>query len=201
MPTPPIATSTIVSQAFRFMEASPISSFAEDSDEARLAAETYPVALRTCLEFTDWAFASTFRSLPQAVLPVTGGDDPDMPYFFNLPDGIIRIQELKDGYGAVAWRRDAEGIRSDTSGPLKIRYTRMITNEVQLPANFQTAVALHMASLLGPRFGLTGAKLDRIEAMARDRLAAASAQDATQASSTRYDDQPDMGDWATEATR
>jgi hypothetical protein len=195
------ATSTIVAQAFRFMEVSPIAGFGEDSDEARMTAEAYPDALRACLEHTDWSFASRFETLPMAVMPVTGGDDPDLPWFFSLPEGLVRVHTLTDSTGAVAWRRDAEGIRSDTAGPLYIRYTRLVTNEAQLPANFKTAVALHLAGLLAPRFGLTASKLDRIEQMARNRLLTASAQDASQASAARYDDQPDTGDWATEATR
>lgn len=196
-----LATSTIVAQAFRFMEVSSLAGFGEDSDEATMALQAYPDALRACLEYTDWSFASRLQSLPMATLPVDGGADPDFPYFFHLPDGLVRVQELRDTTGEVAWRRDMEGIRADTAGPLLIRFTALVETESLLPANFRTAVALHLAALLAPRFGLTASKLDRIEAMARDRLSGASAQDGGQASATRYDDQPDHGDWATEARR
>lgn len=166
-----------------------------------MAAEAYPDALRACLEFTDWSFAGRFETLPAATLPIANAADPDLPYFFNLPDGLVRVQELRDGLGDVRWRRDGEGIRSDTNGPLQIRYTRMVDAETALPANFKTAVAADLATRLGPRFGLTVSKLDRLEQLRARRLADASAQDAGQASSERYDDQPDYGDWATEATR
>lgn len=196
-----ISSSAIVAQAFRFMEVSSIAGFGDGSDEATMAAEAYPDALRTCLEWSDWSFASRFESLPQAVLPVVGGADPDFPYFFHLPDGLVRIHELRDSLGDVAWRRDGEGIRADASGPLYVRYTRMIDSERDLPATFKTAVALVMAGLLAPRFGLTNTKLDRMEQMARGRLMTAAAQDGGQASAERYDDQVDSGDWVAGATR
>jgi hypothetical protein len=198
MPTP-IAASTIVAQAFRFMEASPISSFDDDSEQAQAAAEQYPTALAQCLEAADWSFASTLAFLPPAELPVTGVADPDLPYLFALPGACVRVQEVGDG--DVRWRRDSLGLRADDVGPLRIRYTATVSNETSLPANFRLAVALHLAVLLGPRWLTTQSKMQALQSQAEDALKKAIRQDARNASSARYDGGADEGDWVTEAIR
>ncbi len=182
------------------MELSSFAGFGDDSDEARAVAEAYPVALKQCLEFADWSFASELQTLPMAVLPVAGGADPDLPWFFHLPEGCVRIHELGDADGTVAWRRDGIGLRSDTAGPLRIRFTGTPTNEAMLSGMFQTAVALHVAALLGPRYmGGVATRLDRLEAMKLRQLQLAAHQDGRQASAARYDGLGEQGDWAHEA--
>ena len=171
------------------------------ANEGATAIEAYPVALNTCLEYADWSFASVQRILPQASLPIGSGADPDLPYFFELPAGMVRLHEVGDADGTAGWRRDAEGLRCDTAGPLRIRFTAIVADETALPAHFQTAVALHLAALLAPRWMPTASKQDRIEARARDALAQAARQDARQASSQRYDGLPDTGDWVRSARR
>ena len=198
MPTP-IAASTIVAQAFRFMEASPISSFDDDSEQAQAAAEQYPTALAICLEAADWAFASTLAFLPQAVLDPVQAIDPDLPYVFSLPAGCSRIQEVGDG--DMRWRRDLLGLRADDPGPLRIRYTAEITNEAALPANFRLAVALQLALLLAPRWLTTQSKIQGLQQQAEVALKTAMRQDARNASQARYDGLEDQGDWARDAIR
>ena len=75
------ATSTIVSDAFRQMELDPISSFAEDSEQAAAAAEQFPEAMNQCLERLDWSFASKFVELSEA---------PSLPTDDNLPYAYVR---------------------------------------------------------------------------------------------------------------
>ena len=198
MPTP-IAISTIVAQAFRYMEVTPPSSLDDDSPKARDAAEQYPNALQQCLEAADWSFASVIVNLPAAVLPGTVALDPDLPYFYNLPGDIVRIQEVGDKN--TAWRRDREGLRADMSAPLRLRFTSTITNEATLPATFRDAVALTLASLVAPIWLTTDSKLQRIDALRERALQKAMRHDARSASDARYDGLPDQGDWADEATR
>lgn len=199
MPVFSPATSTIVSQAFRFMELSPVSSFGDDSDEARAAAEAYPDALRLCLEFADWSFASVTRQLHAATGADVAADDA-LPYFYYLPPDLVMVREMGDGLGTTIWRRDAEGLRADDAGPLRIRFTKLTQNEASLPAMFRTAVAYHLAGLLGPRYGLPASKLQRITDEGGRALATAASKDARQASDLRYDGRPDQGDWVTGAT-
>lgn len=196
MPTV-IAASTIVASAFRYMELSPISSLADDSEEALAAGEQYPSALRECLEASDWSFASRLVFLPRALLPLTVAADPDLPYTYALPGDLVRIHEVGDAF--AAWRRDMDSLRADHPGPLRLRYTAMISNEAALPATFRDAVALRLACLLGPRWLTTASKLDRLVQLQDRALKMAARQDGRNASPNRYDDNDAGGDWVSEA--
>lgn len=190
-------TSTIVSQAFRHMEMSPISSFGDDSEQAQSAAEQYPNALDECLEFADWSFASKLVFLPPAELPLTVAADPDLPYTYALPGDLLRIHECGDAF--TAWRRDLDRLRADYAGPLRLRYTARITNEAALPARFRDAVSLRLATLLGPRWLTTTTKMDRLYQLQERALKQAARDDGRNASPGRYDDNDASGDWVSEA--
>lgn len=198
MPTA-IANATIVAQAFRFMEVTPPSSLADDSDKARDANEQYPEALKQCLEAADWSFASVRVDLPEVARPLTVSHDPKLPYFYRVPGDLLIIREVGDK--GTAWRKDRDGLRADMSAPLPMRYTGMITNEAVLPAQFRKAIALTLAGLLSPRWLTTDSKIQRNETLCEKALKKAMRDDARMASDARYDDQPDQGDWADEATR
>lgn len=193
-----IATSTIVAQAWRFMELAPISSFDDDTEQARAAAEQYPDALRLCLLEADFGFASSLFNLPEAELPSTVAADPDLPYFYQPGGDTLRIHEVGDEY--TRWRTDLDGLRADTPGPLRVRATVMITNEDILPATFKIAVALSLANLLAPRWLGTQSKIDALERRYQIAIAKAKKQDARSASEARYDGLTEQGDWATDAT-
>lgn len=193
-----IATSNVVAQAWRFMELSPISSFDDDTEQARSAAEQYPNALRECLARADWSFASVLEMLPAAVVPATVAIDPELPYFYQAPGGMIRLHEVGDT--STQWRLDRDGLRADAQAPLRIRYTAHITNEATLPASFQTAVALRLAMLLGPRWLGTQSKLADLSRRFDMEIANAKKQDARSASTVRYDDAGNSSDWATGST-
>lgn len=178
------------------MEAGPISSFADDTPQARAAAEQYPVAMAMCLEACDWSFASTYAALPalaeQAVI------DPDLPHAFALPGDCLLIREIIDP--AIRYRRDRDALRADAAGPLRLRYTAMIENEAALPATFRTAVAYRLASIIAPQWLTVDTKLARLEARADAALRQAMAADRQQASWSRYDGRPEQVDWTSEAT-
>ena len=194
-----IATSSIVAQAWRFMELSPISSFDDDTEQARSAGEQYEPALRYCLAKADWSFASTVANLPAATLPETAAEDPELPHFYQPPGGLIRLHEVGDRY--TEWRLDLDGLRASDAAPLRIRYTALITNEARLPAAFQSAVALRLAIILGPRWLTTQGKIKGLKDDFAAELATAKKEDSRSASASRYDDElTSSGDWATEAT-
>lgn len=189
----PIATSTIASQAFRLMELRPISSFADDSDQARAAAEQYPIALKMCLEACDWEFASVSVDLPEAVLPAGNAPLSNMPFCYQKPADCVTLQEAGDKW--TKWRLDRDLLRADYPGPMPIRYTGLITDETLLPATFQTAVAYRLAALLAPTWNGTASKGATLESGAGTALKSAMKNGARQASSERYDGRPDQPDW------
>lgn len=194
-----IAASTIVQQAFRFMEKTPPNSLDDDSEEANAATEQYDIALGHCLEQADWSFASTFVNLPERTAPSPMAVDPDLPYFYALPGDLLVIREI--GTGRTKFRRDREGLRADEAGPLRLRYTARIDVEASLPAQFQTAVAAQLAALLAPKFLTTASKIAEIKNDAAMYLKRAMRADARTASDARYDGLDDGDDWVAEATR
>lgn len=195
----PIATSTIVSQAFRLLRIAGVSSFGDDSEQAQDAAEQYPLALRACLEHdADWGFASELAALPEAAPDAGEATDPDLPYSYVLPGDMVAIRRVGNGW--VRWRRDRRFLRADAPGPLAVRYTVFIADEAQLPATFQFAVAARLAVLLAPRWLDDRGKRSDLEDAAGLALAAAARQSARQASPERWDGRSDTGDWADEAT-
>ena len=197
MTATPIAASTIVQQAFRFMEKTPPASFDDASEEAAAAAEQYPLAIGAMLEKADWSFASRLAMLQLVELPLTSAADPDLPYTFGLPGDLVVIREIGDG--RVSWRRDIEGIRCEDAVPLRCRYTCTITNEALLPAEFQRAVSARLATLLAPKFQGTQSKISATAEIERDALKLAMRTYARDASDARYDGLADDGDWVTDA--
>lgn len=195
-----IATSSIVAQAWRFMELSPISSFDDDTEQARSAGEQYEPALRYCLAKADWSFASVIANLPAADLPDTVAADLDLPHFYQPPGDLIRLHEVGDRY--TEYRLDLHGLRASDAAPLRIRYTALITDESKLPAGFQASVALRLAIMLGPKWLTTQSKMESLKRDFTAELATAKKEDGRSASGSRYDDnQAQHDDWATEATR
>lgn len=180
------------------MEISPISSFADDTEQAQSAIEQYPIALAQCLEAADWSFASQLVALPLATLPENWISDPTLPYLYALPGDLVMIRQVGD-YASTAWRRDQGYIWADAAAPLRLRYTKRITNEAALPATFQVAVAHALAMLLAPQWMATSSKIAEIEQRASYTLKTAMRNDSRMASAMRYDGRPMGGDWATEA--
>jgi hypothetical protein len=199
-----IATSGIVSQAFRYMEMAPVSSLADDSEEALAASEQYPVALRMCLEQADWSFASILRDLPETV-PASGGaamSDPGLPHVYALPSDLVVLRQVGDAHDVgLQWRVDRAFLRANRSGPLLIRYTGTIQNESLLPALFRDAVALQLAVLLMRRWVPTHTKHQGLREQLRDQILQALHADARSASAQSHDPLHNPGDWLREATR
>lgn len=195
-----VAASTIIAQAFRFMEVTAPSSLSDDSAKARDANEQYTNALQQCLEMCDWSFASVLAYLPEADLPATTAIDPSKPYFYRLPGDLISIREVGDFGKEPAWRRDLIGLRSDQPAPQRLRYTALVTDESKLPALFRKAVSLQLACLLGPIWQTTDTKMQRLASDLEVSLKLAMRHDGRNASTERYDGLPDQGSWVDEAT-
>ena len=195
----PIATASIVRQAFRFMEVTPPSSVADSSEAASDANEQYPIALNMCLEQEDFSFARRFATLQLANTPEGERADPDMPFFYPLPADFLKLRSVapKD----TKWRIDGRYLLADSNSGISIRYTKMIDKEARLPATFQTAVSYQLANLLAPTY--VGSRTKRADLVTDGATALRMVidNDAVSASASRWDGQPDQGDWASEATR
>lgn len=201
MPTPttyPAAAAAIVDQAFILMEKAPPASFADETPEAQDAGRHYPEALRTCLEYCDWSFASRYVSLPEIVLPGGMASDPRMPHLYALPADCLKAREVGDR--STRWRIDGLHIRADVPGPLALRYTGAISNEQQLPAAFRLALAADLAARLAPRWLGTASKVDLLWRMAEDRLRKAARDDRATGSQATWHGE-DASDWTQDIRR
>lgn len=197
----PIASSTILPQAFRLMEVTPPSSFDDASEQATAAKEQYNPALRIALESYDWSFARGVQALPAlAALPAGEIADPDLPYAVSLPADFLILRKVY-GEDCFNWRVDGRLLRSEQAGPVTIRYTRLIEREKYLPATFQLVVAYHLAVLLMNRFVKTRVKRNELKADLSDAVQAAQINDRHSARIGRIDGLPDSVDWVQEARR
>lgn len=193
----PIANDGIVAQAMRLMKLPAVSSLQDTSDEAQAALAQYPVALDYCLELVDWSFVSTLADLPEATATI---EDPDKTYAFSLPSDCVKLREVHP-IGMVSWRLDGRFLRTDEPAPLRIRYTRRETNESRLPSTFKTMISHQLAVDLGPGFGMSHAREDRLRKRLELIEAQAKRADRHTGSQTRYDGREDDSDWVAEAIR
>jgi hypothetical protein len=185
-----IAASTIAQQAFRYMEASPLSSFGDDSAEANAARQQYPIILAQALRRADWSFASRLFSLPEAAAEVV---DEALAYSYQLPSEILALRDVRPQL--TAWRVDGRLLRADEPGPLTVRATVLVAKETDLPGEFQDYVSLLLGAALSPQFASSANRAailrDAAESRGREVLRA----DRAQASTLRWDGRAHESDW------
>lgn len=195
----PIAASNIAAQAFRMMELSPLSSFADGSPQARDAGEQYEPALRMSLEVYDWSFERVLVSLPEIAAGSDLVADADLPHSYQLPSDCVKLRLVQPK--EAKWRLDGRVLRSDQAGGQLIRYTKLATNEAILPFTFQTAVSAQLAVLLAPKWVRTRSKREKLENYLERQIYKAKQEDGYSASSHRHDGDARHTDWVTEALR
>ncbi|MBL4761765.1 MAG: hypothetical protein JKY93_03590 [Gammaproteobacteria bacterium] len=195
----PIATGGIVDQAFRHMRLSPASSLQDGDEKATAARDQYPTALDYCLELGDWSFASTLADL-MVVLDQNVVIDPKNPTAYKLPADCVRLIDVHP-IGQISYRLDGDFLRTDNAGVCRVRYTRRINVESNLPGVFKALVSLRLALDLGPRFGMSNTREDRLNSQSIRALKVALRADAKLASARRYDGRDDDIDWVQEARR
>ncbi|MFT6772312.1 MAG: hypothetical protein ACJA1L_000016 [Paracoccaceae bacterium] len=191
--TEAIAASSIAQRAFVYMEAGPLSSFGDDSPQARDAAREYPVALSKALRSADWSFASRLFNLPEITSETL---DPNLPHGFRWAPEMLAIRQVFDR--AMKWRTDERITRTDAAGPLTLRATILVTKETDLPADFQDYVALVMAAALSPFYASSANRAESLLARADDAQTKAKRADRGQASQARWDGRDDLdhgGSW------
>lgn len=185
-----IAASTIAQQAFRYMEASPLASFSDDSAEARAARQQYPIVLAQALRRADWSFASKLLALPVAAAEVT---DMALPYTYQLPAEILALRDVRPAL--TAWRVDGRMLRADEPGPLTVRATVLVTKETDLPGEFQDFIALLLGAALSPQFASSANRAAVLREAAEARAREALRADRAQASDLRWDGRAHENDW------
>lgn len=194
------AAATILEQCFIALKLAPPSSFDDDTPQANDARSLYPVARDMVLESVDWSEASVTASLPEAELPAGFATDPVLPYTYALPGQCLKLRDV-DRARAPRWRLDRGGIlRADVPGPLPIRYTERIDNELLLGAALRTAIALQLAIMLAPRWLGTASERQQLREELTLAMQQARRTDRDNASPGYLDGREDRSnDWIAEA--
>ncbi len=202
---PPVdlATSAIIGQALRHIRQAPVARLDPEAEILPALAAGFDRAIDECLDGSDWSFASTLAVLAGAALPPGAVLDDTLPYSYQLPGDLVRIRRV--GNRSTRWRVDAGVLRASDPAPLTIRYTARVTRESALPATFQAAVSLQIASLLGARWAGSVIEGDDIAMRALETLKQAMREDSRHAAAERAMDGPGLSytafdDWAMEAT-
>ncbi|MGL5363063.1 MAG: hypothetical protein ACRDBH_09295 [Bosea sp. (in: a-proteobacteria)] len=132
-----------------------ISSFDDNTTEARAIKSLYDIARRTLLRRALWSFAKR-RTKLAAVALAAGTEDWDFKYQYNLPVDFLRLIQVNDysvpiGFNPGRTRDDSpyqiEGNRILTNfpAPLKIRYIADVTDPTKYDSIFIEAFASQIA--------------------------------------------------------
>lgn len=196
----PIATSGIAAQAMEYLELRPVSSTADDSDDARALKRALPVARRMCLEAGDFTVASRMAQ----VFEEAGSDadlHPDFQYGYGLPSDLVVLRDVFSDDQPISYTRQGKHLLTECAGRVVIRYTRDEENELILPPFLQQAVALQTAILMADLRSTSASKKEMLARRLQDAMRQARRADRAGASPDRYDEWAGQGDWVTEAIR
>lgn len=183
--TTDLANNSVVDQAFRIMEVTPPANFEDGSPMAAAAKNQFAAARDIALESYDWSFARKVALLPPVADEDLQAADPDLPYVFALPGDCLALRHVYTGGTAYPWRRDGMHLRTAAQGNLRIRYTRRVERQADMPRTFQLVMSYQLAMLLAPKFVTTRAKRIDIQSELSQALDAARRVDAHTASQHR----------------
>lgn len=130
-----------------------ISSFDDNTTEARTMKSIYDTSRKSMLRRATWNFAIKRFTIPAAVVAVA---DWDYQFQYNLPTDFVRLLQVNDyseplGFNNGRTSEDApyqiEGgrILTNYAAPLKIRYISDVTDPTKFDACFVEAFASQLA--------------------------------------------------------
>jgi hypothetical protein len=150
-----LSTSNIVALAFNDLRLARVAGLSEDTDLGADVALAYRQARDEVGTLTDWSWSSWQADLP-AVAPAVDGApvaDATLPMLFHVPPDSLALRAVGDA--TTRWQLEGVWLRADAPAPLRVRYSRRIENEEQIPAPAKAVIALRIAQMLLPRWGNT----------------------------------------------
>ena len=139
----------ICNQAILDVGGNPITSFQDDSIEARVCRTSYADSRDHVLEDAAWSFAIGRSTLsPDALSPEFGYSSR-----FKIPSDCLRVlQAYEEGNYNMApnplqWEREGEYILADATS-IQVRYIKRITDPNKFSPSFIKAMVYYMASVL-----------------------------------------------------
>lgn len=141
------STIDICNQALVKLGSTRIASLTDDSKQAGALNAVYEVKLRAELAAYPWTFAMDRAEIPaSSTAPAFG-----WAYAYPLPADFLRMVEVGEYYvlyqpDITLFALEGRNILCDEGSPLRIRYTKYVSNAGLYPALFVEALACRLAA-------------------------------------------------------
>ena len=153
----------ICSQALALIRANSISSFQEDSEEAKTCSLLYDSFVKDIFSRYPWSFATKIQNLSRlAVDP----EDTKYKYAYAMPNDWLRVLAVYDSNGNLIDDYEISGEDlSNSSNGVKIKYTRYVS-ESNWPGYFINYAIHALADLLAGPITDDDATIDKMHRLA-----------------------------------
>ncbi len=150
-----------------------ITALDENTQAARVCRLRYPFARDACLRAYDWNFAAARASLPAlATAPAFGFANA-----YELPPDCLFVRTVGEADDCT-WLVESGALLTDDGAPLKITYTRAVTDPVLFDPLFAETLAVRIASEIAVSLTESTAKAQALWQVYQQKLAEARRRDA-----------------------
>jgi hypothetical protein len=164
-----------------------ITALDENTHAARACRLRYPFARDACLRAYDWNFAAARASLPALAGPPAFG----FANAHQLPPDCLFVRTVGEAHDRT-WVVESGMLLSDECAPLKITYTRAVTDPALFDPLFAETLAVRIASEIAVSLTESVGKTQALWQIYLQKLAEARRRDAQEG--VRRD--AHEGDWA-----
>lgn len=174
----------LCSSALIKLGANGISSFEDDTAEARVAASLYPLVRDAVLCAHPWSFATAQAALAKlATSPVT-----DFQHAYQLPNDFLKALSAGDRTRGRGARFQIVGRELHTEAPSVVLTYLFRPSEGDFPAYFSAALVTRLASEFCLPLTENGDRAERLAAQAEQELRQAKLADSQQDTPQRFED-------------
>lgn len=162
-----------------------ITALDESTQAARVCRLRYPFARDACLRAYDWNFAAARVSLPALATPPPFG----FANAYQLPPDCLFVRTAGE-CGDAGWIVEGGALLTDEGAPLKVTYTRAVTDAAQFDPLFAETLAVRIASEIAVSLTESVGKAQALWQVYQQKLAEArrrDAQEGQRASADRED--------------
>lgn len=158
-----------------------ITAIDENSQAARACRLRYPFARDACLRAYDWNFAAARTSLPALATPPAFG----FANAYQLPGDCLFVRTVGEE-DDCAWVLESGTLLTDEGAPLKITYTRAVTNAAAFDPLFAETLAIRIASEIAGSLTESVGKAQALWQVYQQKLVEARRRDAQEGAAVRH---------------
>lgn len=179
----------IAKRALDLLGAQPITALDDGSVAGRLCARNYAPARDAVLRDYPWNDAQARAVLAADVQPPAWG----FAFAYTLPTDCLRVIEIEGElrHGG-RWRVEGGKLLTDTAGPLRIRYTRRLTDPAAIGPLLADAIAARLAAHIAFPITNSASQAEQMRVLAEQMIRRARHIDAIEQS---QDEQVTADDW------